>query len=143
MNERSAPAEQIPSPVEPYADPPVRAPESLRALVAPPVRSADAVAGESACAAHAPRLLNRELSWLEFNARVLSLCEDRELPLLERVKFAAIFATNLDEFFQIRVAGLQAQVDAGVEKTAAVRPRSSCGRSASACSSFALVTRTS
>jgi polyphosphate kinase len=44
------------------------------------------------------RLLNRELSWLDFNARVLALAEDAERPLLERAKFLAIFATNLDEF---------------------------------------------
>lgn len=64
-----------------------------------------------------PRFLNRELSWLEFDARVLTLAQDASLPLLERVKFLAIFAANLDEFFQIRVAGLQEQVEAGVVKT--------------------------
>ncbi|HET7234893.1 MAG TPA: polyphosphate kinase 1 [Actinomycetota bacterium] len=63
-----------------------------------------------------PRYLNRELSWLEFNARVLALAEDAALPLLERVKFVAIFADNMDEFFQIRVSGLQEQVEAGVTK---------------------------
>jgi polyphosphate kinase len=62
------------------------------------------------------RYLNRELSWLEFNARVLALAEDASLPLLERVKFLAIFASNLDEFFQIRVSGLQEQVEAGIAK---------------------------
>jgi polyphosphate kinase len=63
-----------------------------------------------------PSYLNRELSWLEFNARVLALAEDAALPLLERLKFVAIFAQNLDEFFQIRVSGLQEQVEAGVSK---------------------------
>jgi polyphosphate kinase len=57
--------------------------------------------------------LNRELSWLEFNARVLYEARDTRNPLLERVKFAAIFAGNLDEFFQVRIAGLRQQVDAG------------------------------
>ncbi|MGZ8641641.1 MAG: polyphosphate kinase 1, partial [Actinomycetota bacterium] len=60
------------------------------------------------------RYLNRELSWLDFNARVLALAEDASLPLLERVKFLAIFSQNLDEFFQVRVSGLLEQVDAGV-----------------------------
>jgi polyphosphate kinase len=60
------------------------------------------------------RFLNRELSWLEFNARVLALAEDASNRLLERVKFFAIFSSNLDEFFQVRVAGLQEQREAGV-----------------------------
>ncbi len=59
---------------------------------------------------------NRELSWLAFNQRVLELAEDPAQPLMERVKFAAIFTSNLDEFFMIRVAGVHDQVDAGVEK---------------------------
>ncbi|HKE80697.1 MAG TPA: polyphosphate kinase, partial [Solirubrobacteraceae bacterium] len=58
--------------------------------------------------------INRELSWIEFNARVLELAEQDDVPLLERVKFAAIFTSNLDEFFTIRVAGLFDQVDAGL-----------------------------
>jgi polyphosphate kinase len=58
---------------------------------------------------------NRELSWLDFNDRVLQLAEDESLPLLERVKFMAIFVTNLDEFFMIRVAGVHDQVDARID----------------------------
>src|SRR6266404_7356075 len=58
---------------------------------------------------------NRELSWLDFNDRVLQLAEDERLPLLERVKFCAIYTTNLDEFYMVRVAGLHDQIDAGVE----------------------------
>ncbi len=59
-------------------------------------------------------LLNRELSHLEFHARVLELAADETLPLLERVKFCAIFSSNLDEFFQVRVAGLLGQAESGI-----------------------------
>ncbi len=63
-----------------------------------------------------PKLyLNRELSWLDFNDRVLQLAEDESVPLIERLKFLAIFVTNLDEFFMIRVAGVHDQVDAGID----------------------------
>ncbi|MCU1486314.1 MAG: ppk [Actinomycetia bacterium] len=60
------------------------------------------------------RYLNRELSWLDFDARVLSLADVHDTPLLERAKFLAIFCQNLDEFFQVRVAGLKDQVAAGL-----------------------------
>ncbi len=58
---------------------------------------------------------NRELSWVDFNDRVLQLAEDESLPLMERVKFLAIFVDNLDEFFMIRVAGLHDQIDARID----------------------------
>ena len=65
--------------------------------------------------AEVPLYNNRELSWLDFNERVLELAEDSRQPLMERLKFAAIFTSNADEFFMIRVAGLLDQVDAGMD----------------------------
>ncbi|GAA1461906.1 RNA degradosome polyphosphate kinase [Williamsia maris] len=60
------------------------------------------------------RYLNRELSWLDFNSRVLALAEDTSLPLLDRAKFLAIFSSNLDEFFMVRVAGLKRRDETGL-----------------------------
>jgi polyphosphate kinase len=79
------------------------------------------------------RYFNRELSWIDFNARVIALAEDDGLPVLERVKFLAIASRNLDHFFQVRVAGLKTQIAAEVdalsidgqsptEQLAAIRP---------------------
>ncbi|MHB8288840.1 MAG: RNA degradosome polyphosphate kinase [Acidimicrobiales bacterium] len=78
---------------------------------------AGVIAGAGRVSKGAPgneRLLNRELSWLDFSAKLLELAEDSKIPLLERVKFLAIFSQGLDEFFQVRVAGLLDQVDAGL-----------------------------
>lgn len=67
----------------------------------------------------ASRFANRELSWLDFGERLLELAEDSSLPVLERVKFIAIFSEALDEFFQVRVAGLKDQVEAGLRTRSA------------------------
>lgn len=80
------------------------------ALAAPPAATADAVNDRLP----EDRYLNRELSWLDFNARVLSLAADNSLPLLERAKFLAIFASNLDEFYMVRVAGLKRRDEMGL-----------------------------
>ena len=67
----------------------------------------------------ANRFLDRELSWLAFNQRVLELAQDDELPILDRAKFLAIFASNLDEFFMVRVAGLKRRIATGIAVRAA------------------------
>ncbi len=80
------------------------------------------------------RFLDRELSWIAFNARVLELAQDDTLPLLERVRFAAIFASNLDEFFMVRIAGLKRRIAAGVAVPSAsgLNPRDVLSRSLAA-----------
>ncbi|MGH3940246.1 MAG: RNA degradosome polyphosphate kinase [Pseudonocardiaceae bacterium] len=76
------------------------------------------------------RYLNRELSWLDFNARVLALAEDASQPLLERAKFLAIFASNLDEFYMVRVAGLKRRDETGLSVRSAdgLAPREQLAR---------------
>src|SRR3712207_9140453 len=80
---------------------------------------ADVTAAETAVApdlADPGLYFNRELSWMQFNERVLQLAEDPDVPLLERLKFCAIYSSNLDEFFMVRVAGMQDYIDAGIER---------------------------
>src|SRR5271154_354660 len=74
-------------------------------------------AGDGGVALDDPSLyINRELSWLEFNRRVLEEAQDPSVPLLERLKFLAIFESNLDEFFMVRVGGVQQKVQLGIAR---------------------------
>jgi polyphosphate kinase len=100
------------SPPAAQPDPPdTGAPEPRGVPASPP-----AVTPTEAETADLPddRYLNRELSWLDFNARVLALAEDESQPLLERAKFLAIFSSNLDEFYMVRVAGLKRRDETGL-----------------------------
>jgi polyphosphate kinase len=117
-------------PVEPppaaTVEPDAVAPEPRGVPSAPP-----AVTPEEIQDADLPedRYLNRELSWLDFNARVLALAEDESQPLLERAKFLAIFASNLDEFYMVRVAGLKRRAETGLSVRSAdgLTPREQLG----------------
>ena len=90
---------------------PAGAPAPGAAPIGPP---APTTAPATSTALPDDRYLNRELSWLDFNARVLALAEDPSQPLLERAKFLAIFASNLDEFYMVRVAGLKRRDETGL-----------------------------
>ena len=96
------------------------------AVAAPPAATPAAIPDELP----EDRYLNRELSWLDFNARVLALAADNSLPLLERAKFLAIFASNLDEFYMVRVAGLKRRDEMGLSVRSAdgLTPREQLAR---------------
>src|SRR6516165_3900291 len=92
------------------------------APVAPTADGPVAPRPDAAAALDDPSLyINRELSWLEFNRRVLEEAQDPQVPLLERLKFLAIFSSNLDEFFMVRVGGLQQKVSAGIIRGSGAR----------------------
>ncbi|MEV3900734.1 RNA degradosome polyphosphate kinase [Mycobacterium sp. NPDC050551] len=105
---RTDDAEQVPVDTAPEAQVSAAAPD------APPAATSPAADPAQPAALPEDRYLNRELSWLDFNARVLALAADPSLPLLERAKFLAIFSSNLDEFYMVRVAGLKRRDEMGL-----------------------------
>jgi polyphosphate kinase len=88
----------------------------LEETAQPPVTQPAERGGQGAADLEDPSLyFNRELSWLDFNQRVLELAEDTSVPLLERARFCSIYSSNLDEYFMVRVAGLTDQMEAGID----------------------------
>src|SRR5438128_5781275 len=95
---------------------PLRKPPEVAPLVPAPAPVVPAAQSASIPLDDPSLYINRELSWLEFNRRVLEEAQDAKVPLLERLKFLAIFSSNMDEFFMVRVGGLQQKVQAGIAR---------------------------
>lgn len=108
----SPPAPGAPGPSSPPATAP--APEARRARRDEDAPRDDPEAGLAPLDRFADRFTDRELTWMDFNERVLEQAEDHDLPLLERAWFLAIFSSNLDEFYMVRVAGLMRRIKAGI-----------------------------